>query len=46
MASNKQTNNKRAAGVDNTHRKTWDKTEYEDKAKERQVKVGHRRFHL
>ena len=34
--------NKRAAGVDNTHRKTWDKTDYEDKAKERQVKVGRR----
>jgi hypothetical protein len=30
----------RAAGVDNTHRKTWDKSEYEDKAKEREVKVA------
>lgn len=28
-----------AAGVDNTSRKTWDKAEFADKAKEREKKV-------
>lgn len=28
-----------AAGVDNTHRKTWDKSEYEEKAAAREEKV-------
>jgi hypothetical protein len=28
-----------AAGVDNTYRRTWDKSEFEDKAKERESKV-------
>lgn len=31
--------NKGAAGVDNTSRKTWDKAEYADKAKEREKQV-------
>ena len=28
-----------APGVDNTHRKTWNKDEYEDKAAQREIKV-------
>ena len=31
---------KGVAGVDNTFRKTWDKDEYEDKAKEREKLVS------
>lgn len=33
------TANKKAAGVDNTARRTWDKSEYEDRAKEREDEV-------
>ena len=29
-----------AAGVDNTHRKTWDKSEFEEKAAAREEKVA------
>jgi hypothetical protein len=28
-----------ASGVDNTHRKTWDREEFHEKAKEREIKV-------
>lgn len=40
LAATMSSNKKAIAGVDNTFRKTWDKGEYEDKAKERKQKVS------